>query len=293
MDNLDLDINNYELNDILELFKIPSDFKESHLKTCKRIVLMTHPDKSGLDKEYFLFFSKAYKILYEIYTFKNRSESEVTEYDSIEKPEVSNNNNKSVLKFSKDKNFNKVFNELFEKNFQNNSHNDKGYSDFLKSEVDSNIKELSEGKINQVERGNRLEQIREKSRALIVHEDVKESSEFSNYTNLGMNAPNSYSSELFSNLPYEDVKKAHTETLIPVTNADARKHFNTIDQYKQHRASNTFKPASLQQSKRFLAEKEQRESSASTNRAYLLAKQAEEARKMQKAFDSHFLRINN
>ena len=27
MDNLDLDINNYELNDILELFKIPSDFE--------------------------------------------------------------------------------------------------------------------------------------------------------------------------------------------------------------------------------------------------------------------------
>ena len=88
-----------------------------------------------------------------------------------------------------------------------------------------------------------------------------------------MTAPTSYSSEIFSNLPYEDVKKAHTETLIPVTKQDAREDFGNIDQYKQHRANNTFKPASLQQAKRFLAEKEQQDSSSSTNRAYLLAKQ--------------------
>ena len=71
------------------------------------------------------------------------------------------------------------------------------------------------------------------------------------------------------------------------------KDFGSLDQYKQHRASNSFKPASLQQAKRFLAEKEQHESISSTNRAYTLARQAEEARKMQKAFDSHFLRIKN
>ena len=83
--------------------------------------------------------------------------------------------------------------------------------------MDQNIKDLSEGKISQVDRGRYLESIRENSRALVVHEEVKETTEFSNYTNLGMSAPSSYSSEIFSNLPYEDVKKAHTETLIPVT----------------------------------------------------------------------------
>ena len=292
MDDIDLDINNYELSDILNLFQIPSDFTEEQLKQCKKAVLKTHPDKSGLDKEVFLFFSKAYKVLYQIHTFKNKSESSETDYNSVEKPEISKDKN-GALKFSKDKNFNKKFNELFEKNFRNNDHNDKGYGDFLKSEVDQNIKDLSEGKISQVDRGRYLESIRENSRALVLHQEVKETTEFSNHTNLGMTAPSSYSSEIFSNLPYEDVKKAHTETLIPVTKKDARKDFGTIDQYKQHRASNNFKPASLQQAKRFLAEKEQQDSSSSTNRAYLLAKQAEEANKMQKAFDAHFLRIKN
>ena len=60
MDDLDLDINNYELNDILKLFNIPSDFREQ-LKLCKKAVLKTHPDKSGLDKEVFLFLVKLIK----------------------------------------------------------------------------------------------------------------------------------------------------------------------------------------------------------------------------------------
>ena len=53
---MDLDINNYNLDDILNLFKIPSNFTESHLKMAKQIVLKTHPDKSGLSSEYFLFY---------------------------------------------------------------------------------------------------------------------------------------------------------------------------------------------------------------------------------------------
>ena len=63
------------------------------------------------------------------YTFKNKSESNETDYNSVEKPEISKDKN-GALKFSKSKNFNKKFNELFEKNFRNNDHNGKGYGDF-------------------------------------------------------------------------------------------------------------------------------------------------------------------
>ena len=155
MDELDLDINNYELNDILNLFQIPSDFTEEQLKQCKKAVLKTHPDKSGLDKEVFLFFSKAYKVLYQIYTFKNKSESNETDYNSVEKPEISKDKN-GALKFSKDKNFNKKFNELFERIFATTIIMVKLWRLF-KSEVDQNIKDLSEGKISQVDRGRYLE----------------------------------------------------------------------------------------------------------------------------------------
>ena len=72
----DLDINNYDLNDILALFKIQANFDEDDLRAAKKIVLKTHPDKSGLASEYFLFYSKAYKVLFSIWEFKNKSKKD-------------------------------------------------------------------------------------------------------------------------------------------------------------------------------------------------------------------------
>ncbi len=52
---IDLDLNNYNLEDILHLFKIPTNFTEEDIKRSKKIVLMTHPDKSSLPADYFRF----------------------------------------------------------------------------------------------------------------------------------------------------------------------------------------------------------------------------------------------
>ena len=73
MEGLDLNIHNYDLNDLLNLFKMPFHFKEEDLKSAKKIVLKTHPDKSKLDKEYFLFFSQAYKYLLKIHQLRQSS----------------------------------------------------------------------------------------------------------------------------------------------------------------------------------------------------------------------------
>ena len=63
MDSLDLNIDNYDFDDILNLFEINIDFNENDLKKCKSKVLLMHPDKSNLNKDFFIFYSKAYKIL--------------------------------------------------------------------------------------------------------------------------------------------------------------------------------------------------------------------------------------
>ena len=57
MEGLDLNIHNYELNDLLNLFKIPFQFGEKELKEAKKMVLKTHPDKSGLKRIFFVFLS--------------------------------------------------------------------------------------------------------------------------------------------------------------------------------------------------------------------------------------------
>ena len=64
MNSLDLDINNYELDDILKLFKVSHDLSHDDMKRAKKIVLMSHPDKSRMSPDIFLFYTKAYKILY-------------------------------------------------------------------------------------------------------------------------------------------------------------------------------------------------------------------------------------
>ena len=60
MDKLDLDLNldNYELEDLLSLFQLPYNFDKEQLKSAKKIVLKTHPDKNDCDllKRIFLIF---------------------------------------------------------------------------------------------------------------------------------------------------------------------------------------------------------------------------------------------
>ena len=85
--NLDLNIDNYSLDDILQLFRLSSDFDEADMKEAKKMVLKMHPDKSRLDAKYFLFFSKAYKVLYSIYEFKQKSQTQKIEdatYENVE-----------------------------------------------------------------------------------------------------------------------------------------------------------------------------------------------------------------
>ena len=50
--NIDLNINNYDLKDLLNLFQLDYNFTKDELKKAKKVVLKTHPDKSGLDKDY-------------------------------------------------------------------------------------------------------------------------------------------------------------------------------------------------------------------------------------------------
>ena len=74
LNTLDLDLDNYSLDDLYHLFNINGNIlNDETMKLAKQIVLKMHPDKSQLDSKYFLFFSKAYKRLYGIYEFQNKS----------------------------------------------------------------------------------------------------------------------------------------------------------------------------------------------------------------------------
>ena len=123
MDDVDLDINNYDLEDLLQLFNLPIDFNKQQLKNAKSIVLKLHPDKSGLDPKYFIFYSNAYKNVCKIWEFKSKTERDVNNESTVyvnDDDETSSNKiilNKMFEKNSdlkKPENFNKWF-KHFEK----------------------------------------------------------------------------------------------------------------------------------------------------------------------------------
>ena len=145
--DIDLNIDNYELTDIINLFGISYNFNETEMKKAKRIVLQTHPDKSGLDKKIFLFFSAAYKIIHAIYQFRYKVKDSPTEYktlddkqnDEVVKSLFQRMNVNAKTNGSDDisaKNFNKWFNELFEKTKITDEYTETGYGEWLKSNED-------------------------------------------------------------------------------------------------------------------------------------------------------------
>ena len=78
------------------------------------------------------------------------------------------------------------------------------------------------------------------------------------------------------------MKKAHTETVIPVCDDDYKKipKFANVETYKRYRNSQNTKPISKDMSEKILNDKSASNDIINTNMAYKLAKQDEEMQKV-------------
>jgi hypothetical protein len=301
--NLDLDINNYNLQDILSLFRIPINFNEEDLKSAKQVVLKTHPDKSKLPSEYFLFYSKAYKMLYSVWEFKKRGDvdskksknTEYSNYSDEDKTVLLDNFFESNEKFKKSGNFNRWFNEQFERNKLSNESEEKGYGDWLKTDEDIE----QEKNISMATMKQEFDKKKTMARSLIVREDVQElwsNNSFSGSSaELTNDAPQTYDSGLFSGLGFQDLYKAHTETVIPVTEEDYEqtRKFGNVNEYVSYRNKQDTKPLSEQQAQQYLNQKNSREEEKAVRRAYELAKQTELAKQKNQEFWSGIQLLQN
>lgn len=291
--NLDMNIDNYELQDLLDLFHLDYNFNEEDLKKTKKTVLMTHPDKSKLSKEYFLFFSAAYKIIYSIYEFRYKSitkKQNSTENIKINKYTTEKDEEREILlnNLKQQPNFNKIFNELFEKYNIKDNETEGGYGDWLKSEED-----LDNTKTTMNEMNKNFELKKKKVQSIIVHKDVEEMDSGTGHFELTRDKPEYYSSSLFSSLQYEDLKKAHVESVIPVTQEDYqnRKKFRNVDEMQRYNAEQNSEPLSLKQANEYLNQKKSFQDKNDVSRAFKLAKQDEQARKANVGWMSGFKQL--
>jgi len=296
MESIDLNIKNYDLKDLLNLFKLKYNFDRKDLKKAKEMALMTHPDKSKLKKEIFMFFLEAYKRLEEIYKFRVKKKQNMynTEY-STDMGDVTNEGDKLLLKKLHGKSvreFNKWFNDQFEKTKLKDEENDTGYGDWFSSEIEETDQPKS---LNDF--GKYFNKRKNKQKALIKHRGVNELTINDGGYNLnrdGTSQPQ-YSSHIFSKLQYEDLKKAHSETVVPVTREDFenKEKYRNIDELNKIRKNQDVSAISIEKSNTILHDRKLKDEELAAITAYNLLKQSEEAEKSNKEWWKYLKQLNN
>ena len=250
---MDLNIDHYSLEDLLTLFKLPQQFTEADLKEARKRVVAVHPDKSGLDKEYFLFFHKAYSLLTSVYSFKRKAQANMYETQSFSDIlESMEETDKRLLaeRFSKNPSFSKEFNTLFDSLYRKE---EDGYGDWLQSNDDLD---------------QSFEERKKQSRAMVV------------------------STIDAANTPYySDLKSVYTvDTVIGVSEEDYCRGFVTVEELKKDR-SKQITPLERGQAEQLLSMQEEEESRIATERAFRLLQEEKVNQKKEQTFWSKLLRL--
>jgi hypothetical protein len=382
MESLDLNIDNYNLPDILALFKLPTLFNDVDLKRAKLAVLKTHPDKCQLPKEYFLFFTKAYRIVHQIYTIRHPATNEhytqrvertprtsavpslrCVGKDTLSEPYIPIDGGtaaataaKSVVDYerlmrtegyradaddeygrdthermkrrldemmtgnggggggggggAKVSEFNKWFNEKFEQYRLKDDEAETGYEVWFRSTSnDDDDDDRDEGGddsgswADKVERLNQRKQELRNKYALVERQELEYAGDGggggggTGY-DLTRERPQEYSSGIFGNLRYEDLKKAHTESVIPVTEEDyyKTKRFNSINElqtFRDQSRRDLYKQTSKVEQEQLYQQSKMRQEEEDTRRAFILAKQDEISRDIHKKLYSDIFRLEN
>ena len=283
MSELDLNLDNYSLNDLFNLFNINETLDEEVMKNAKKITLKMHPDKSQLEPKFFIFFSKAYNRLIEIYEFQNKStkKKQNTSDNSMSEDNIrilNNLKNHPSLTETDKGNFNQWFNENFEK-YRLEDPNERGYGDWLKSndnflDVNENV---SMSNMNQI-----FEEKKKQVQAMTVYSGIQnDMASFRGSTfSLLSDGDN------FSSGNYTDLKQAYTETVIPVTLEDYEKmpKFNNLEEYRSHRENINVTPIDKLEAMRMLESQERNTEKESQALAYKYAREAEKAKEKQGMF---------
>ena len=295
MEQIDLNIDSYNLQDLCDLFHINiREINEKSMRDAKKIVLKTHPDKSQLDPKYFLFFSSAYKKLFAVYNFQNKSSNKKVDlqtYDKEEHVHVLDKLFEKKKELKNPDNFNKWFNEQFDK-YRIQNDNDVGYGDWLKT--DEGLYDTVS--VSQANMNEAFEKQKKQIQTISVYKGISDPFASSlGGTLLGKN--NDYSSGLFESgsLQYQDLKQAHIETIIPISNEDYLNipKFHSEQEYKMYRDRQDIKPVDESIALNKLRQNTEQLEEESANLAFYYAQQLEDANKQCKNFWSSLNHLTN
>jgi hypothetical protein len=300
MNNHNLDITTYTFDEVLNIFNLSYEVNEDHIKTAKKKVLMMHPDKSRLPPEYFLFYKKAFDIVVNYYVNRNKMNIPITQDKLVynKNNENYNKNIKSKISEMKKEEFNKVFNDLFEKNIvkKNSTKNDW----FKDESADYSVTET----VNQSNMSSVFDNIRQKAsdNSIVRYNGyqniVHNSNGLNNYYEEDEEENNSdyISSELFSKLKFDDIRKVHRDqTVLSVSEKDFNnvKTYSSIDEYNRARGGQDIKPISKQESSYVLKKQEEEYNKLMAQKQYKHMINMQKYNEINKAVMATFLQLEN
>jgi len=291
-----LDVHMYNLKELLELFEI-YDYRIDleQIKKAKRKVLMTHPDKSKLPSKYFLFYKKAFDIVYKFYDEQNKQNQTVEKrsYKPIdEDPDDTNAVKTKINKVKSDK-FQKEFNKLFEENMMTKI--DTSKNDWFKKE-DNDFK--IDTPVNSGNMGQIFRQMKKNNQDVMVYKGVQNMNYTTGESLYDDEDDNAYcSGDIFGKLKYDDLRKVHKDnTIFDVCETDYNKvqGFNNIQQLQTARNTQNLNPMNEQRANHMMEENERVYREKMMNKQHQSSlKSMEYAEKNKQVMGSLFLRIEN
>ena len=304
LDSLNLNLDDYSLEDLYNLFKITDrHLTDETMKETRKRVLKLHPDKAPtLNPNIYEFFNKAYKRLEQIYSFQNKSEAAKKKQSTSYDESGFDDKEKNVILsqyFSKNGGFsNATFNEWFDKNkVEDESQN--GYGDWLKSDdgIVKTDEKVTKGNMDSV-----FEKQKKALKAIVVYKGVSDdvylgSGVGGSLLNVAEDNQNYTPSDVFTNggLVYTDLRQSYVESVIPVTEEDYETipKYKNVGDYKNHRESQQFEMQSKAEAEARLRELERKKGQESASTAYYYAKQAEKIQEKQNEFWSGLKQLTN
>jgi hypothetical protein len=301
-----LDIRQYSLDEIYALFGCSREtISIEALKKAKQRVLMTHPDKSGMPSDYFIFYKKALEVLATDYAEMHRVEQsnnriaelaqnnyEYTHGGGEEESRMRAvaSNVSTGDKFAKD------FNRIFEEQMQQKI--DDSRNDWFRD--DKAVYDTS--RVSKSNMAQSMEEIKRQQRALARYTGgVREithhlGTQLYDAEQGGEEDPQYISGDPFAKLRFEDLRRVHKdETVFQVSESDynTAKTYKNVEDYKTSRSSQQFDQISKAESERILQEREQQRAARIQQLQRQAYEQGLENERKQEAIKAMFLRLSN
>lgn len=297
-----LNIHMYKLNELLDLFGLSYDISIDDLKRAKKVVLMTHPDKSKLGPEYFLFYKKAFDIIvafYENQTKQNRPvPKEEVKYEQVNVTGLDKTSSKRIVNTINEMStgdFQRRFNELFEENMAHKPDPSKNEW-FTKDEAAFRAPE----NVNSKNMGQVFERFKQETSGAVL-------AKYRGVENLGGSSGTGFyddddaddkyvTCDPFSKLKFDDLRKVHKEqTIFAVSERDIEKVpvYSSVDHYNRERSKQMSGPLEKEEAERMLSEQERQYRELMMKKEHAAKLRSMEYEQKNKSVLANFLRLGN